>query len=403
MDAIGRLALHVKPHAEAKLKSGHPWLFDASIVKQKPETGKAGDIAVIYDRHNRLLALGLYDPTSPIRVKVVHLGGGVRLDDGAWLMERVAQAVARRSPLAQSGITNGYRLIHGENDGLPALILDRYAETLVLKLYSPIWLPYLEALQRAIIAAMPASERLILRLSRDLQKHKPTLHDGQTLFGASLNAPVTFLENGLSFTADVLKGHKTGFFFDQRDNRLLASERANGRDVLDVFAYVGAFSVYCAWGGAKSVTSVDISAPALAQVQAHLALNVAVTANTAHRVLAGDAFALLRDLHRQNARYDMLIIDPPTFASSQQDIPRALSAYRELARLGMPLLKCDGVFVMASCTARVSADDFFRAVNDGVRAGGRSLHEEARTAHALDHPISFPEGAYLKCLFGTVS
>ncbi len=395
-----RLAVHIKPQIEKRMYEGHPWLFDQAITKQS-DTGNAGDFAVIYNRHNKFLGIGLYDPSSPIRVKMLHVGKPVTIDE-AWFHERLTQVVAKRAPLAQTN-TTGYRLVHGENDGFPSLIVDRYADTLVIKLYSPIWLPQLPIILPILEALVPC-ERMILRLSRNLQaQSKHGYHDGQALKGMLPNAPIAFQENGLTFTADVVKGHKTGFFFDQRDNRYKVYERAKGRTVLDVFAYVGAFSVYSAWGGAKSVTSLDISAQALELAQHHFELNKAVTQKTQHEVLAEDAFEGLIRLHRQRTRYDMLIIDPPNFANAQHEVDGALNSYYELARLGVALLEPRGVFVMASCTSRVTSDAFFKTVHDGVSDAGKRLYEQERTSHAIDHPIGFAEGAYLKCIFGSVS
>jgi 23S rRNA (cytosine1962-C5)-methyltransferase len=391
-----RIAIHLKPAAERAVKQGHPWVFDQGITRQSHE-GLSGDVAVVYDQKNRFLAVGLYDPVSPIRVKVLQTKHPAEINVD-WFRQRLQEAVDLRAPLLDSD-TNGYRLVHGENDGLPGLVIDRYDTTLVIKLYTAAWLPHL----RAVLAALEQTiyaERWVLRLARAVGQPFG-LQNGMILKGTPPKGPLTFQENGLLFTADVIRGHKTGFFFDQRDNRALAGKLAHGRTVLDVFAYVGSFAVYCAQGGASHITSVDVSAPALETAQQIYTLNLRQgrIPNVPFETVVGDAFKTLSGLVRQRRLYDMVIIDPPTFASSEADVPGALRAYHQLADLGAQLLAPGGVFVMASCSSRVSEPQFFETIITAATAQRPDLAEIARTDHALDHPIGFPEGAYLKCWF----
>lgn len=394
-----RVAVHVTPAAERALRGGHPWLFDRAIRRQSHE-GQPGDLAVIFDHERQFLAIGLYDPDSPIRVRVLQHRQQATINR-AWYTQRLRSAAEIRQPLLHRD-TNGYRLVHGENDSLPGLVVDRYGGVLVIKLYTAAWLPHL----RDIIAGLEATQpfdHLALRLSRNIENAFAPydLHDGQVLAGGDLAMPVIFRENGLKFAADVVHGHKTGFFFDQRDNRAQVRELAGRRRVLDVFAYSGGFSVYAAAGGAVSVTSVDVSAPALAAAQANFALNDdnPDVAAAQHITLEADAFAGLEQLHRNGERFDMVVVDPPSFAKSSDEVQRALAAYTRLTQLALNVLEPDGVLVMASCSSRVTAADFFATVHRAASSAGRSLHEIRRTAHALDHPVTFPEGEYLKCLF----
>lgn len=395
-----RIALHVTPAAERALRGGHPWLFDQAIRKQS-HAGQSGDLAVIFDSARRFLAIGLYDPESPIRVRILQHHDQALIDH-TWFAARLHAAAARRAPLLAQD-TDGYRIVHGENDGLPGLIVDRYADTLLVKLYTAAWLPHL----RDVVAGLPAvqpCERLVLRASRHVETVMAQygLHDGQTLIGTPPDDPVIFRENGLRFAADVVHGHKTGFFFDQRENRARVRALAVGRRVLDVFAYSGGFSVYAAAGGAAAVTSVDISAPALAAAVANLALNrEAVRQDVQQHTLAEDAFACLGRLNSAGQTFDMVIVDPPAFAKSAPEVERALAVYARLTRLALGVLEPDGVLVMASCSSRVTPDAFFSAVQRAAQDTGRALVDVQRTGHALDHPISFPEGEYLKCLFAT--
>lgn len=396
-----RIAIHITPAAERALRRGHPWVFDGAIRKQSHD-GRPGDLAVVFDSRRRFLAIGLYDPDSPLRVRVLHSGEPTPID-GGWFTTMLRTAAAIRQPLAASG-TTGYRLVHGENDHLPGLVIDRYADTLVLKLYTTAWLPHLPVVVAALNTVQP-SERLVLRLSRNMtaQAARFDLHDGQILHGDPVTEPIIFVENDLRFAADVVQGHKTGFFFDQRDNRARVRDLAAGRRLLDVFAYSGGFSVYGAAGGATHVTSLDVSQPALDAARANLALNAADESVAAanHEVIAADAFAGLDDLHRSGRVYDLVIVDPPSFAKSAAEVESALSAYTQLTRAALAVLAPGGVAVLASCSSRVTRADFFATVTRAATDAGRPLREIDRTGHALDHPIRYPEGEYLKCLFAT--
>jgi len=396
-----RIALRITPEAERAIRQGHPWLFERAITRQSDD-GSPGDIAVVFDRKRRFLAVGLFDPVSPIRVKILAAGKPASIGRH-WFQQKIASACKLRAALlAQSAPreTTGCRLIHGENDGLPGLVLDRYENTLVLKLYTSVWLPHL----REILPVLPAAERVILRLGRQLADQPGDLfglEDGMVLSGDPIAGPVLFSENGLRFEADPVQGQKTGFFFDQRDNRSMVEDLAAGKEVLNVFAYTGGFSVYAARGGAERVVSVDSSAAALAAAERNWARNRQVFPidGVAHTILVEDAFEVLPRLAAEGRRFDMVILDPPAFARAHHQVERALAAYRRLTILGLGVLKKDGILVQASCSSRVTADDFFKQIHQAARMSGRPLVELARTGHAVDHPISYPEGAYLKCLF----
>lgn len=394
------IAVHVSRGAQRAIRQGHPWLYAQAIERQSHE-GQPGDLAVIFDDRRRFLAVGLYDPTSPIRVRVLQAGEPAPINAG-WFARKVMAAAQRRAPLAADGQTTGYRVIHGENDGLPGLVLDRYDDTCVLKLYTAAWAPHLREVLPALVEET-AARRVVLRLSRTVASEEQVLHGlqpGQVLHGPRLDGPVQFLENGLRFSADIVHGQKTGFFFDHRHNRERVEALAEGREVLNLFAYTGAFSLYAARGGARRVVSQDISAPALAAALDNFALNAdnARVAAAEHELLEGDAFATLRAL-RGNQKFDMVMVDPPSFAGSMAEVPAALRAYERLTRGTLNLLRPHAIVVMASCTARVTAEQFFGTVLDTAREAGVALEEIERTGHALDHPISFAEGAYLKCLF----
>jgi 23S rRNA (cytosine1962-C5)-methyltransferase len=300
--------------------------------------------------------------------------------------------------------TTGYRLVHGENDGLPGLVLDRYADTLVLKLYTPAWIPHLKDFCDAL-ARVSSATHLILRLNRSVQQQADFLHGVSNGMTLSLHAkqpadPILFKENGLIFESDPIHGQKTGFFLDQRDNRARVEKLSRHASVLNLFAYTGGFSVYAARGGAKEVVSVDLSAPALEAAVRNMEHN---GLTVPHETIAEDAFEVLAHMESQKRLFDVVIIDPPMFAHNEKQVAAALSAYRKLTRLGLGVLRKGGTLVQASCSSRVDSDSFFESIHQCAKEAGRRLTEIERTGHALDHPVGFKEGAYLKCLFVTVS
>jgi 23S rRNA (cytosine1962-C5)-methyltransferase len=397
------ISVRVKGAAERALRQGHPWVFEDAILRQS-HLGNAGDLAVIYDREkNNFLAVGLYDPLSPIRIKVLQALQPLRIDR-AFFAEKLKAAQTKREPLINKG-TTGYRLVYGESDGFPALILDRFGDTLVLKLYTTAWLPHLAALIGALEDAV-VFDNLVLRLSRALQSDRLNvaklygLEDGQQLIGEGADEPVQFVENGLLFQADVQKGHKTGFFFDQRDNRQKARELAKGRRVLDVFSYTGGFSVYALAGGARTVTALDVSEPALETLKVNVENNG--FDGELVDVIAADAFAGLMQLIQARRKFNMVILDPPAFANSRANMRNAVLAYRRLVEMALRLLANEGLLVMASCSSRIKAEMFFQLVERSALVSGHKLDAIEKTGHALDHPVGFPEAAYLKALFARV-
>lgn len=397
-----RIALRVTRDALRQLRGGSPWLYDGSISSISHE-GAAGDLAVIFDEHRDFAAIGLWDPTSPIRVKVLHVGRPRTIDVAFW-RDRVDAALDRRSGLFADDATDAFRVIHGENDGLPGLVADLYAATLVVKLYTPAWLPHLSDVV-SVLTERVAATRVVLRLGRTVAAGATFgLADGDTIVGEPPVGAVTFRERGLTLEADVVRGQKTGHFLDQRDNRALVRSMAAGLDVLDVFASTGGFAVSAAAGGATSVHLVDQSAAAIATAERNFAHNrrIPEVRRCATHSTVGDAFEVLTRLAGRDERFDLVIVDPPSFASNQGAIPRAIAAYARLTRLALAVTKPGGSLVQCSCSSRVSADDFTQAVLAAAASAGRDVHLTRRTGHAVDHPIGFEHGEYLKAVYLTV-
>lgn len=393
-----RLAVRVTADALRQVRGGHPWVYADSITSVSAD-GAAGDLAVIFDDRRRFAAIGLYDPDSPIRVKVLHAGRPVPIDR-SWWIERVGAAHARRGALATSTDTTAYRVVHGENDGLPGLVVDRYGDVAVVKLYSPALVAHLDDVTAAVVAALdPAT--IVLRASRLVAPTlPPPLADGVTRYGPAPAGLVEYRENGLRLAADVVAGQKTGAFLDQRDNRALVGAHARGADVLDVFTCTGGFALHAAAGGARSVHLVDQSRRAVETARHNRTLNLerpAVAACT-YSSDVGDAFEVLTALARAGRTFDLVVVDPPSFAQSQAQVAGALRAYRRLTALALELVRPGGKLFQASCSSRVSTEDFAAAVHAEAASRGVSVTELARTAHPVDHPVGFPQGAYLKAL-----
>jgi 23S rRNA (cytosine1962-C5)-methyltransferase len=395
-----KISMQLSPSAEREVKKGHPWVFDKGVIKQNKE-GAAGDLAVLYGKNREYAGIGLYDPDSPIRVRVLHRGKPEVIDED-WLKHKIGSALELRRMLINDKDTSGYRLIHGENDGLPGLVLDRYAATLVLKYDTAVWVPH-TPLILSILEELARHERVVLRLSRSTDRKKllEGMDDGAVIKGAPLKEAVIFKENGILFEADPVHGQKTGFFLDQRDNRAAVEKYALNRNVLNVFSYTGGFSLYAARGGASSVMSVDISEPALRAAKRNFALNSddILISECRHETYCIDAFEALSELAGNGRRFGMVIVDPPSFARKQADVKNAISAYQKLTRLAIGVLDRNGVLVSASCSARVTADEFYDAVLRAAAKTGRDVKIIEKTDHAADHPVGFNEGAYLKCLF----
>ncbi|MEY2427852.1 MAG: rRNA (cytosine1962-C5)-methyltransferase [Verrucomicrobiota bacterium] len=397
-NAPTRLRLRVTSTAESIVRSGHPWLFADSVLEQN-RPGLLGELAVIYDRRSRFLAVGLFDPDSPIRARVLHAGKPATIDQD-WWADRLNQALERRKGLFDER-TTGYRWINGESDGWPGLILDRYGTTLVMKLYTAAWLPRLQEIVE-LFAARLRPEQMVLRLSRNIQEAARTRYrktDGEVLLGPTPAGPVIFLESGLRFEADVMRGQKTGFFLDQRENRRHVESLARGRRVLNAFSFSGGFSLYAARGGASAVTDLDISPHALSGAKRNFALNQSnsAVADCKHLGAQGDAFEWLA--RKAKPAFGLIILDPPSLARRESERAGAIHAYGKLARLGLEHLEESGILVACSCSAHVTADEFFGAVRNAAATSGRTFEEMQTTRHAPDHPATFKEAEYLKTIF----
>ena len=390
-----RLRLRVTATAENYLRAGHPWIYSESVREQNRE-GKAGELAVIFDRNDKFLAVGFFDPQSPIRVRVLHVGKPLTIDAEFW-RARFDAALHRREGLFDEK-TTGYRIINGESDGWPGLVLDRYDTTLVMKIYTAAWLERIEEISELLKRRLEP-ETILLRASRNLGSPNET----KLLFAknpdATTESPVVFRENDIRFEADVWRGQKTGFFLDQRENRRTVETLSHGRDVLNAFSFSGGFSLYAARGGAKSMTDLDISAHALASAKRNFTLNSGDTAiaSCRHEPIQADVFAWLAG--NAARKFDLVVLDPPSLAKREAERAGAVRAYGKLVESGIAHLNAGGILVACSCSAHVSAEEFFGAVRQAAAQSGRQFTEMQTTHHAPDHHASFKEANYLKGIY----
>ncbi len=390
------IAIKLNKAAEKAAKQGHPWIFEQSIEKKPDGNPSAGNLCVLFDqRTNKPFAFGLWDPKEIIRVKIIYRGGRLQLNTEFW-KSQLQKAHSKRENLIQKGIT-GYRGIHGENDDFPGLILDVYAEIGVLKIYSEIWKPYVEVLI-AEIKDLYQLKTIVIRFSRKIEQKNPFSYPEGHVHGEPLlTEKVAFEEYGVKFFAYTQSGHKTGFFLDQRPNRLWVQENAKGKNVLDVFSYVGGFGIHALKGGAKSLTSVDISSHAMEVAAENIALNE--IDQSKWTPLVADAFDALDELIAKKQLFDIVIIDPPSFAKQASEVQHALKQYERLAKLGEELVAPNGTLILGSCSSRINLADFEQVHENAYLTpynGWKLVHT---TLHDEDHPITFPESNYLKTIF----
>ncbi len=390
------IAIKLLPKAEKAIVKGHPWIFENSIVHQNKE-GDSGDIAIIFgQRSNKLLAVGLYDPHSTIRIRILSIRKSIRLDKD-FFQERIANALLKRKDLLKTE-TTGYRLIYGENDQLPGMIIDNYDSSVVIKLYTTIWFPYLDIIVEALKASINV-RCIVLRMARIVQNKNSSYREGMVLYGdKDYNGEVVFKEHGLLFSTNIIQGHKTGFFLDHRHNRLRIRSLAKDRHVLDVFSYSGGFSVNALAGGAKSVSSVDLSKQALLHAEKNAELNG--FEGRLNR-LSGDAFDLLEQMTKEKKLFDLIIIDPPSFAKSETQKASAIISYKRLLHLAVKLSAKKAIILFASCSSRIKMVEFDELVENILSTpslkGQFAIRHKGE--HDIDHPQGIPELDYLKAIY----
>ena len=391
---MATLTLH--PGKEKSVLRRHPWLFSGSIAKLDGRA-RPGDTVDVVSHEGRPLARAAWSPDSQIRARVWSFDPDESIDH-AFFKRRVAAAVARRAVLPELGGQQGLRLIHAESDGLPGVIADRYGDTVVVQLTTVGADKWRAAIADSLHKATGCAriyERSDVEV-RGLEGLKPVTG---WLLGSASGEELVIEENGVKMAVDILAGHKTGFYLDQRDNRRRVAELARDRRVLNCFCYTAGFSLQALAGGAREVLSMDSSGPALATAQRNLALNTQIDPSRA-RWHEADVFNELRTLRASGELYDLIILDPPKLAHTAAHAERASRAYKDVNLSAMRLLAPGGLLMSYSCSGGISAELFQKIVAGAALDAGRTARIVQRLQGAADHPVdlAFPEGEYLKGL-----
>jgi 23S rRNA (cytosine1962-C5)-methyltransferase len=386
-------SIRLLPGKERSLQRRRPWVFEGSIAKGKADPGETVRVEAA---DGRFLAWGAYSPSSSIRMRAWSFDEAERIDN-AFLQRRVARAVALRARLAVA--STGVRLVHGEADGLPGLIVDRYGDTLCAQFGAAGVDRFKPALADALLAATGCT-KLYERSDASVRELEGLPVQTGWLRGEG-PTDLTITEHGWQLTLDVAHGHKTGFYLDQRDNRIAFAQwvqRLGCQRVLNGFCYTGGFSVAALAGGAQQVVSVDSSAPALQRVAAHVAAN-GFDAGRSEEVDA-DVNAYLRQALQADRRFDAIVLDPPKLAPTAAHAERAARAYKDINRLALMLLAPGGLLFTFSCSGGIPADLFHKIVAGAGLDASVDGAIVQRLAASADHPttIEFPEGEYLKGL-----
>lgn len=385
-----------KPLRQA-IERGHPWVYDRAV--RLPADAAAGDVRLLRDEAGPLARV-LVEPGSPIAARVLDLDLQAR-PDAAWAEQRAAAAAAVRASDPLLAGCDGLRLIHGENDRLPGLVVDRYGPVLVAVFDGAaaerFWTPLLPAVLAGIGRAGFATSSVWVRASRGASR------DQAYAMGTPPPTLVEIAEGAARFAVDVRAGQKTGFFLDQRRNRQLVAELAAGRRVLNVFSYTGGFSVHAALGGATQVTSVDVAAAAIAQAADNFRRSGLDPEQ--HEFLAEDAFAFFARTTAARRTWDLVITDPPSFAPSEAARGRGLAAYRRIAAAALHAVTPGGLLAFASCSSHITEADLLEVLAQTGAAARRPLRLRAILGAASDHPTlpAFPEGRYLNFLLADVA
>lgn len=384
----------------------HPWLFEGAIAHLNGRAN-SGDTVDIVSHDGKALARAAFSPRSQIRARVWSFDPGEIIDD-AFFRRRVAASIARRNALPElrdQGEQCGLRLIHGESDGLPGVIADRYGDTIVLALTSAGAEKWRNAIASALTRATGCT-RLYERSDSDVRKLEGLESRAGWITPAEEGEPTPQIieEHGIRLAVDIAAGHKTGFYLDQRENRRLLRELAQGRSVLNTFCYTGGFSLQALAGGASEVLSIDSSGPALAQAAQNLALNPQLDAARA-TWQEDDVFGALRQLKGAGRKFDLIVLDPPKFAPSAAHAERAARAYKDINLLGFRLLNPGGLLMSYSCSGGVGLELFQKIVSGAAADADVDARILRRLFAAADHPVglAFPEGEYLKGLLCQVA
>lgn len=385
----------LKPGRERSVLRGHPWVFSGAAAAVRGEPAPGETVAVL-DATGTLLGRAAYSPESQIRARMWTFDPQERVD-GDFFRRQLRTSFALRERFRPLAASNSFRLCHAESDGLPGVVVDQYGEVLVLQLLSwgaEMWRDTLVE----VLLEITGVRGMVERSDADVRSLEGLPERTGVLYGADVPPVVDVLENGCRFRVELLAGHKTGFYLDQRANRQRVRLAAKGLDVLDGFCYTGGFGIQALAGGAREVTFLDSSEPAMAQVASNLKLNDLQTDQAVLR--AGDVFQVLRQMRDEGRSYDLIVLDPPKFAPTRAHAEKAARAYKDINLLAFKLLRPGGLLHTFSCSGGVDAALFQKIVAGAAADAGAIIQVLGWLTQDWDHPVAlhFPEGNYLKGL-----
>ncbi|UWX58649.1 class I SAM-dependent rRNA methyltransferase [Chlorobaculum sp. MV4-Y] len=390
-------ALYLKPKEHRRLLGGHLWVF-SNELREVPRDIAAGETVQLFTHDGRLLGAGFFNPQSLIAFRL--LTRDEEQPDRDFFRRKLLEALKLREKIYSESETNAWRLVHGESDGLPGLVIDRFDRAFVLQSFSAgidQHLPLFCELLRELFDP----KAIVVRNESPLRELEGLPLYRETVLGESSNMHQEIRDSGISYRVNILEGQKTGFFLDQRENRRHIRKYAAGADVLDVYTNDGGFALNAMHAGAKSTTMVDISQEALQRAEQNARMNGFGNFS----IVAADAFETLGRLRHENHTFDLVVLDPPSFTKSRKTVPTALKAYTKLNRLGLQLVRNEGYLATASCSHHVSEEDFLAAIHLGAMQAGKHLRLISRAAQPPDHPVllAMPETSYLKfaCFYVT--
>lgn len=391
----------LKPHKEESLANGHLWVFSGAL-QQPPHWVEAGGLLDVKSSTGAFVARGYYNPRTDIAIRLLTHQRDEAIDV-AFLRQRVRQALTLRE-VFDLDVTNAYRLINAEGDGLPGLVVDRYAEILVAQIHT-LGMEHLRSLLIEALLSETGTRGILLRNDGQARQREGLEVEEQPLVVAgAVPTQVTIRENNVLFVVDPWEGQKTGFFLDQRDKRQALRKYCRGKRVLNCFSYTGGFSVYAALSdSATRVVSVDISEPAIEAARAHFVLN-GIDPNL-HKFHIANVFDYLEAAQQSNEQFDVIVLDPPAFAKTQGARAQALKAYRRLNQLAMQVLRPGGILLSCSCSGVIGMDDLLGTLALSAQRLSRSVQVLETYMHGVDHPLhlAMPETAYLKAVFCRVN
>ncbi|HWR00773.1 MAG TPA: class I SAM-dependent rRNA methyltransferase [Chlorobaculum sp.] len=390
-------SLYLKPKEHRRLLTGHLWVF-SNELREVPHDIAAGETVQLFTHDQRLLGTGFFNPQSLIAFRL--LTRNEEQPDRNFFKRKILEALTLREKIYPDTETNAWRLVHGESDGLPGLIIDRFDRAFVLQSFSAGMDRHLPVIID-VLREQFSPKAIVLRNESPLRELEGLPLFKEMVLGGPDDAHQLINDEGVSYRINILEGQKTGFFLDQRENRRIIRKFSDDADVLDVYTNDGGFALNAMRAGAKSTTMVDISQEALQRAEQNARMNDFSN----YSIVASDAFEALSRLHQENHSYDLVILDPPSFTKSRKTVPTALKAYAKLNRLGLQLVRNEGFLATASCSHHISEEDFLAAVHLGAMHAGRHLRLICRNSQPPDHPIllSMPETSYLKfaCFYVT--